>query len=208
MDGKTHAIIGAGTGLAVAQSTGQDAVNTAVMVGAGMVAALAPDLDTGGKLANKISLSHKMIQNLVRLIGILAGIYAWLSLTGTEKYIGLALGAFLLFIAPVFSQKLMLFISGATIIAGGIFISEMWIWLAGVYVAAAALVPHRSYTHSLIGWLFFGVIAYYISQNFAIQGLFWTLVLAYGSHLVADMRILPGNKRGIKLFLPFSQKEI
>src|SRR5699024_1811464 len=208
MDGKTHAIIGAGTGLAVAQSTGQDAVNTAVMVGAGMVAALAPDLDTGGKLANKISLSHKMIQNLVRLIGILAGIYAWLSLTGTEKYIGLALGAFLLFIAPVFSQKLMLFISGATIIAGGIFISEMWIWLAGVYVAAAALVPHRSYTHSLIGWLFFGVIAYYISQNFAIQGLFWTLVLAYGSHLVADMRILPGNKRGIKLFLPVSQKEI
>ncbi|WP_010531408.1 metal-dependent hydrolase [Lentibacillus jeotgali] len=208
MDGKIHAIVGAGTSIAVAQSTGQDAINTAVLMGAGIVASLVPDLDTGGKLANKISLSYKMVQNLVRLIGILAGLYAWFGLAGTEKYIGLALGVFLLFIAPVFSQKLMLFISGAAIIAGGVFISEIWVWLAGVYVAMAALVPHRSYTHSLIGWLFFGVIAYYINQDFAVQGLFWALVLAYGSHLLIDMQFLPGNKRGIKLFLPFSQKGV
>ncbi|GGJ81938.1 hypothetical protein GCM10007063_00460 [Lentibacillus kapialis] len=208
MDGKIHALVGAGTAIAVAQSTGQDAVNTTVMMGAGVMAALAPDLDTAGKLANKISLSHKTIQNLVRIIGILAGAYTWFGLTGTEKYIGLALGAFLLFIAPIFSQKLMLFLSGAAIVAGGIFISEIWVWMLGVYVVAAALVPHRSYTHSFIGWLFFAMIAYYIDQEFMIQGLYWALVLAYGSHLLTDMRFWPGNKRGIKLLLPFSRVEI
>src|SRR5699024_3438302 len=208
MNGKIHAIIGAGTGVAVAQSTGQDAVNTAVLIGAGMVAALVPDLDTAGKLANKISLSHKMIQSLVRLIGIVIGVYAWSGLTGDEKYMGLALGAFLLFIAPLFSQKVMLFISGAAIIAGGFFLAKTWVWLAGIYVAAAALVSHRSYTHSLIGWLFFGVIAYYVNEAFAVYGLFWTLILAYGSHLFTDIRFWPGNKRGIKLFLPLSKKEI
>lgn len=208
MDGKIHAIIGAGTGIAVAQSTDLDAVNTAVLMGAGVIAALAPDLDTAGKLANKISLSHKMIQSFVRSTGILAAIYAWFVLAGTGKYIGLALGAFLLFIAPKFSQKLMLFISGSAIILAGVYVSEIWVWLAGIYVAIAALVSHRSYTHSLIGWLYFSIIAFYISESFAVNGLYWTLVLAYGSHLLVDIKIWPGNKRGIKLFLPFSQKTI
>ncbi|SFA95049.1 inner membrane protein [Lentibacillus halodurans] len=208
MDGKIHAIIGAGTGIAVAQSTGQDAINTAVLMTAGMIAALAPDLDTAGKLANKISLSHKMIQSFVRSTGILTGIYAWIVLAGTEKYIGLALGIFLFMIAPKFSQKLMLAISGAAIITVGIFISEVWVWLTGIYVVAAALVPHRSYTHSLIGFLFFSVIAFYISQDIVVYGLHSTLILAYGSHLLMDMRLLPGNKRGIRLLLPFTQVEI
>ncbi|WP_167751446.1 metal-dependent hydrolase [Lentibacillus salicampi] len=208
MDGKIHALIGAGTGVAVAQSTGQDAINTAILMGAGVIAALAPDLDTAGKLANKISLSHKMIQSFVRSTGILLAIYAWFMLAGTEQYMGLTLGAFLLFIAPKFSQKLMLFISGAAIIAGGILLSQTWVWLAGAYVTVAALVSHRGYTHSIIGWLFFSLVAYYVHTEFAVHGLFWTLVFAYGSHLVADMRFVPGNKRGIKLLLPFSKKGV
>ncbi|MFD1361241.1 metal-dependent hydrolase [Lentibacillus salinarum] len=208
MDGKIHAVIGAGTGVAVAQATGQDAVNTAVLLTAGIIASLAPDLDTAGKLANKISLSHKMIQGFVRTTGILTAGYAWFGLSGYAMYIGLALGAFLLLIAPKFSQKLMLFISGAAIITTGIALSEIWVWLTGLYVTVAALVSHRGYTHSLIGLAFFSLIAFYISERFSVNSLYWTLVLAYASHLLADMRFVPGNKRGIKLFLPFSQKAI
>lgn len=208
MDGKIHAVIGAGTGVVVAQAAGQDAIHTAVLITAGIIASLAPDLDTAGKLANKISLSHKMIQGFVRTTGILTGAYAWFGLSGAAMYIGLALGVFLLWIAPKFSQKLMLFISGAAIIVAGAAMSEVWVWLAGLYVTGAALVSHRGYTHSLIGLLFFSVLAFYISERFSVHGLYWALILGYASHLLADMRFLPGNKRGIKLFLPFSQKGV
>ncbi|QKY70710.1 metal-dependent hydrolase [Lentibacillus sp. CBA3610] len=208
MDGKIHAVIGAGTGVTVAQSIGMEPVETAVLMTTGIIAALVPDLDTAGKLANRISLSHKMIQGFVRTTGIITGAYAWFGLSGYAMYIGLALGVFLLLIAPKFSQKLMLFVSGAAIIAAGVAMMEIWVWLTGVYVAIAALVAHRSYTHSLVGLLFFAIIAFYIQERFAMEGLFWTLVLAYASHLLADMRFVPGNKRGIKLFLPFSQKGI
>ncbi|ALX49639.1 metal-dependent hydrolase [Lentibacillus amyloliquefaciens] len=208
MDGKLHAVIGAGTGVAVAQSIGMEPVETAVLMGAGIIAGLVPDLDTAGKLANKISLSHKMIQGFVRTTGILAGAYAWFGLSGYAMYIGLALGIFLLLIAPKFSQKLMLLISGVAVIAAGLAMSEIWVWLSGSYVAGAALVAHRSYTHSIIGLIFFAIIAFYVNERFAMEGLFWTLVLGYASHLLADMRFIPGNKRGIKLFLPFSQKGV
>ncbi|SFD68452.1 inner membrane protein [Lentibacillus persicus] len=208
MDGKIHAVLGAGTGVAVAQTIGMEPVDTAILMSAGVIAGLVPDLDTAGKLANKISLSHKMIQGFVRTVGILAGAYAWFGLEGYAMYVGLALGIFLLVIAPKFSQKLMLLISGVAIIAAGVALTEVWVWLSGIYVAAAALVGHRSYTHSIAGLLFFAVIAFYINERFALEGLFWALVLGYASHLLADMRLVPGNKRGIKLFLPFSQKLI
>ncbi|GAB4071881.1 hypothetical protein GCM10028778_00140 [Barrientosiimonas marina] len=208
MDGKFHAVIGAGTGVAVAQTTGQDAIGTAVLLAAGMVASLAPDLDTAGKLANKISLSHKMIQGFVRTAGILLGGYALLALSGAAMYIGLALGVFLLLLAPKFSQRLMLLVSGIAIIAAGIALEAIWAGLAGLYVVIASIASHRGCTHSLIGLLFFGVITFYIHEQFQITGLCWTLMLAYLSHLLADMRFIPGNKRGIKLFWPLSRKAI
>ena len=39
------------------------------------------------------------------------------------------------------------------------------------------------------------------------DGLFFVGVLGYISHLVADMKMLPVNRRGVKLFAPIWNKE-
>src|SRR4051812_49960041 len=50
---------------------------TLLLVGLGAVSGLMPDLDIDGKLRNKITLSHKVIQAAAQLIGILLIIYSF-----------------------------------------------------------------------------------------------------------------------------------
>ncbi|WP_338137913.1 metal-dependent hydrolase [Niallia circulans] len=71
----------------------------------------------------------------------------------------------------------------------------------------ASFTSHRSYTHSILGVIFFGIIAADLETSLGINGLFYTCIGGYISHLLADLKILPVNKRGVKLFLPLSSKE-
>jgi inner membrane protein len=41
-----------------------------------------------------------------------------------------------------------------------------------------------------------------------VDGLFQAAMIGYISHLIGDMKFLPFNKKGVKLFLPLSSKEI
>src|SRR5690625_7702345 len=93
----------------------------------------------------------------------------------------------------------MLILTGVTIGFAGVLLGKLWVILAATYIFIASFLPHRSYTHSLIGLLYFSYIAYLFSKDININGIFLTSVLGYSSHLVADMRIIPFNKRGIKL---------
>ena len=208
MNGGAHATIGAAVGLAVALKMDSAIEESLILTGAGMLSGLVPDLDTGGKLSNRISVSNKYLNALVRLIGVLLAFYAYFYADSAIQ-IACYTGSFiLLFILPKFSRSFMLMMTGVIIGIGGYMMMTIWLMLFGIYIIAAAFMPHRSYTHSLLGVLFYAVIAHYLSIEVGIQGLYAACLFGYISHLAADTRLIPGNKRGIKPLLPYRGLEL
>ena len=207
MNGVSHAAIGGVTGLVVASGIGADPTTTAILAIAGGVTALVPDLDTGGKLANKITIPHGFIKSSLTILGLLIIAYSWLTGSDIGKWIGVLTGISVIAIGQKITKKTMLILTGVTIGFAGVLLGKLWVILAATYIIIASFLPHRSYTHSLIGLLYFSYIAYLFSKDININGIFLTSILGYSSHLVADMRIIPFNKRGIKLLRPISNIE-
>ena len=208
MNGTAHTAIGAATGFMIATRFESEPSVTLLLVGLGAVSGLMPDLDIDGKLRNKITLSHKVIQAAAQLIGILLIIYSLYEGRNVERWAGIGIGASMMILSAFIKQKHMLMISGAGVLAGGFSLQENWLLLLGIYLIVASLVSHRSYTHSILGIVFFGFIAFHLESSLGIDGVYYTCLGGYVSHLVADMKLFPFNKRGVKLFLPFSSKEI
>jgi len=208
MNGTAHMLIGAGVGFITSNSYQTDPTGTLVFVGVGAVAGLMPDIDIDGKLTNRITFSHKMVQYIAQLIGFLMMIYSYIEGGGNEKWIGVAIGIGILFLSTKLTQRRMLTVTGVAVLLGGLSLQEPWLLLLGIFIIIASFVPHRSYTHSLLGLVFFGVIAYQFEQSIAIEGVYKVAVAGYASHLIADMKFLPMNRRGVKLLLPLSSKEI
>jgi inner membrane protein len=208
MKGTAHAAIGAAAGFVVANTGQTDLTTTLLFVGLGSISGLMPDLDIDGKLRNKITLSHEVIQWAAKIIGILFAIYSIYSGNGSEKWIGIAIGVAMFLLSSFIKQRHMLLITGIGVIAGGFSLQESWLVLLGLYFVIASFVSHRSYTHSILGILFYGLIASRLETSIGIDGIFFACLAGYVSHLIFDMKLFPFNKRGIKLFLPFSSKEI
>ncbi|MEH7307771.1 metal-dependent hydrolase [Neobacillus drentensis] len=208
MNGTAHAALGAATGFIVANTFHTSPSTTLFLVGLGGISGLVPDLDIEGKLRGKITLSHKMIRTAAQLIGILMVFYSFYEGGSKEKWIGIGIGTGMMIAASLIKQKHMLTITGIGVITGGFSLSEIWLILLGIYILIASLVSHRSYTHSILGVIFFGIIASKLEISLGIDGVFYTCLAGYISHLIGDIKILPFNKRGIKLFLPVSSKEI
>jgi inner membrane protein len=208
VNGTAHAAIGAATGFMVANTFETTPSTTLLLIGLGGISGLIPDLDIDGKLRGKITLSHKVIRTVAQLIGILMVFYSFYEGETKEKWIGIGIGTGMMIAASFIKQKHMLTITGIGVIIGGISLSEIWLILFGIYIIIASFVSHRSYTHSILGVIFFGIIASRLELSLGIDGVFYTCLAGYISHLIADFKILPFNKRGIKLFLPVSSKEI
>lgn len=208
MSGTAHAAIGAATGFIVANTFETLPSTTLFLIGLGGISGLIPDLDIDGKLRGKITLSNKVIRTVAQLIGILMVFYSFYEGSTKEKWIGIGIGTGMMVADSFIKQKHMLTITGIGVIAGGFSLSEIWLILLGIYIIKASFVSHRSYTHSILGVLFFGIIASKLELSLGIDGVFYTCLAGYISHLIADIKILPFNKRGIKLFLPVSSKEI
>lgn len=208
MNGTAHAAIGGAAGFITANTFQADVSATFFLVGLGAVSALVPDMDIEGKLRGKITLSHKVIRSIAQLIGVMMIIYSFYEGTDNRQYLGMGIGLAMLAISSRLKQKHMLTLTGIGLIAGGISLQEIWLILFGVYTIIASFVSHRSYTHSIIGVIFFGMIASRLEVSLGIQGVYYTCLAGYISHLIMDSKILPFNKRGIKLFLPISSKEI
>jgi inner membrane protein len=208
LNGTSHAAIGAAAGFVVAQTYETSPSATLFFVGLGAVSGLIPDLDIDGKLRGKITLSHEMIRLSASIIGIMMILYSFLEKTSMERWLGAGIGCLILVVASLIKQKHMLTITGIAVLAGGFSLDELWIILLGVFIVVASFTSHRSYTHSILGVVFFGVIAFHLEASLGIQGVFYTCIIGYISHLAADLKILPFNKRGVKLFLPLSSKEI
>ncbi|API93611.1 MULTISPECIES: metal-dependent hydrolase [Virgibacillus] len=207
MNGTTHAAIGTVTGFIIANNLQSPPAETALLVSLGTISALIPDLDIDGKLRGKITLSHKLFRTIAQVIGLLLIIYSFYEGEGMKQWIGAGSGFALLSISIRLKQKHMLTITGVGVIIGGLALEEQWLLLLGIYIIMASLVAHRSYTHSILGVIFFGFIAFYLHQSLRVEGVYYTCLIGYITHLVADSKILPFNKRGVKLFLPFWNKE-
>jgi inner membrane protein len=208
VNGTAHTVIGAGAGFIVANTFQTDPYTTLLFIGLGGISALIPDLDIDGKLRNKITFSHKVIQTSALLIGLMVIFYSFYSGTGLDKWIGVGIGVLMIILSSMIKQKHMLIITSAGVIAGGMSLQESWLILLGIYTLIASFVSHRTYTHSILGVLFFGIIASKFQESLGIDGASYACLAGYISHLIADMKIFPCNKRGIKLFLPLSSKDI
>ena len=207
LNGTAHLTIGAASGFVIGNTLQADLPTSLLFIGLGAISGLLPDIDIDGKLSKKITLSHKIIRNFTQTIGILMIIYSYLQGDGIEKWYGMGVGLTIMMISSFITQRRMLTLTGIGVIIGGISLDENWLWMLGIYILIASLIPHRSYTHSLIGILFFGVIATMLEDSLGIQGVFISCLSGYMSHIIADMKLLPFNKRGVKLFLPISSKE-
>lgn len=207
MNGTAHVAIGAGAGFVVANQFASSPATTLLFVGLGGVSGLMPDLDIDGKLRSKITFSHQVIQSAAQLIGALMIMYSLYEGTAEDRYLGIGIGLAMMLLSALIKQRHMLIITGIGILAGSITLQEKWLMLLGIYILIASFVSHRSYTHSIIGAVFFGFIASNLQDSLGIEGVFYACLAGYISHLVADSKFLPVNKRGIKLFLPFSSKD-
>ncbi|WP_042455867.1 metal-dependent hydrolase [Neobacillus dielmonensis] len=208
MNGTSHAVIGSATGFIVANTFQTTPSATLLLVGLGGVSGLIPDLDIDGKLRGKITLSHKMIRLSAMVIGMIMILYSVFEKTAAERWFGMGFGCLIMVISSLIKQKHMLTITGVAVLVGGLSLDELWIILLGIYIVVASFSSHRSYTHSILGVIFFGFIAFHFEASLGIQGVFYTCLGGYISHLIADLKILPFNKRGIKLFLPLSSIEL
>lgn len=207
MKGTSHLILGAATGFGVAYLLQADPTTTMMFVGLGGVTGLIPDIDSNGKLSNKITLSHTFIRTLIQTIGLLILLFSYFKFSDIERWMGIGIGIAVFLLATFITRRFMLTVTGFGVIVVGLYFTEIWIILLGVYITIASFIAHRSYTHSLLGVLFFGVIAYLFEERMGIHGIFITCMFGYISHLIADMKVFPFNKRGVKWFLPFSKKE-
>lgn len=208
MNGTAHTAIGAATGFVAANTFHSNPTETIILIGLGAVSGLMPDLDIDGKLRGKITLSHKVIRLAALLIGVLMVCYSFYEGTAQEQWFGIASGLAIIGVSSLIKQKHMLTITGIGVLAGGISLSEVWLILLGVYIVIASISSHRSYTHSILGVIFFGVISSKLEGSLGIEGVFYACLGGYISHLLADLKILPFNRRGIKLFLPVSKIEL
>ncbi|PLS17388.1 metal-dependent hydrolase [Bacillus sp. M6-12] len=207
MNGSAHLAIGAGSGYIVANAVQSDPASTGLLIIIGAVTGLMPDIDIDGKLSNKITFSHKVIRSIAQVIGLLMMVYSYFSGDGAEKWLGIGAGIGIIAISMYITQRRMLTVTGIGVLAGGLSLEENWLLLLAIFIIIASFVPHRSYTHSIIGIIFFGVISAQFQDAVGVNGVFSACMAGYISHLAADLRILPFNKRGVKLFLPISSKE-
>lgn len=206
MNGFAHSSIGAATGFVVATTTDASPMTTIILIGAGALSALIPDLDTNGKLSNSITLPYKSLKFLVMLAGLLILYITWFQHNGLDNWTGSSIGIVLLVASKYLNQRLMLTITGIGVFWAGIYLVNLLMILFGIYIVVASFLKHRSYTHTLLGLVYFTYIAYLFASEMKIPALFQTTVLGYASHLIADMKLIPLNKQGVKLFMPFSHK--
>ncbi|MEI2405158.1 metal-dependent hydrolase [Niallia taxi] len=207
MKGTAHSCIGAGVGFAVANYVDAAPSATLLLVGIGGIAALMPDMDIDGKLSNKITISHKVFRAIAQAVGALMILYSIYAGNETELLFSIGAGLAIILISCLIKQRHMLTITGAGVLFGGTSLQETWLILLAIFIIIASFTPHRSYTHSIIGTIYFAYISFQFAQSLQMDGVYLTCLLAYISHLVADMSIFPFNKRGVKLFLPLSSKD-
>lgn len=205
MNGKTHLVAGLATGIGISYVSHVSGTDSVAITAVATMASLAPDLDTAGSLTHRLTKPFRVVN---RIGFILLFIFFFSSLS-TEVRSEMLIGGIGVLLTLLFLKritiKVQLFIMAIVIGIIGYHYGYQSIILFAIYVGVASLLSHRSYTHSLIGIVCFSYIAYQASVDFEIEQLFVAGFLGYLSHLLLDSRLIPGNRRGIKILLPFKR---
>ncbi|MDW0116165.1 hypothetical protein QTL97_04415 [Sporosarcina thermotolerans] len=140
----------------------------------GGASALVPDLDTNGLASNRITISKKFTLWLMQFvgIGILVAIAYQFFTTGFTPSIILYAGIGLLFfiVSRFITQRRMLTLTGVMVMWLGIEVHQSTgILLAGSYIVIASFLPHRSYTHLLLGHAFYAFILSHLQQEWEFE---------------------------------------
>ena len=212
MKGSSHAAIGVAVGTIAGYQVHPDLYTVAIAALVGGVSALVPDLDTNGLASNRITISKKVTQWLMQLVGagiFVAIVYQYFTKGFTPSILIYAGIGLLFFIVSRFiTQRRMLTLTGVMVMWLGIVMHQsIGVMLAGSYIIIASFLPHRSYTHSLIGLVFYAFILNQLQQDWQIDVLLIAGIAGYASHLIADMKVFPMNRRGVKWFAPLWNKE-
>lgn len=212
MKGSSHALIGVTAGAIAGYQVQPDLYSVAVASAIGGVSALVPDLDTNGVASNRITISKQITQWLMQLVGagiLVAIVYQYFTKGFTPSILLYAGIGLLFFIVSRFiTQRRMLTLTGVMVMWLGIVMHQsIGILLVGSYIVIASFLSHRSYTHSLLGLAFYAFILNQLQQEWQIDVLLIAGLAGYASHLIADMKIFPMNRRGVKWFMPFWNKE-
>lgn len=208
MKGSQHLAIGVTVGVGTGLLLGNDFKNVLLFGVVGAIGGLLPDIDVAGLLTNKITLSKKIIQIPTLIIGFLLILYSFIEGIANIDYLQLLLGVGIIVIGRSIKQKRMLTLSGIIMGMIGVALTINWLILLSIFVVIASFSAHRGVTHSLIGVGFVSFIAFKIEQQYQISGIQLVIVVSYIMHLICDMKFIPFNKKGIKLFAPFLQTEI
>lgn len=171
-----------------------------------------PDLDTNGVASNRITVSKQISKTLMQIVGVCI-LFAIAYQAATDGfalndciYGGIAL--ILLILSKKITQRRMLTLTGAMVILLGIsWQQSIGIILSGSYIVIASFLPHRSYTHSIIGLAFYAFILVKLNEQWPVNGMVAAGIAGYISHLLADMKLLPMNRRGVKWFAPVWNRE-
>ncbi|HIS29821.1 MAG TPA: metal-dependent hydrolase [Candidatus Avamphibacillus intestinigallinarum] len=206
MKGISHAVIGAAVGYGVAALSDVNATETIILLGAGSLSALIPDLDTNGKLTNHMTMPFRFLKFLVFMTGVFLLYITWFQHNGLDHITGSVIGVSLILISQRVNQRLMLSITGVGVVIAGVFLVNLWMIMFGIYIFVASFLSHRTYTHSIVGLVYFSYVAFLFAGDMGIPALFPTTILGYISHLLADTKFIPTNKQGVKLLLPFTKR--
>lgn len=204
MNGETHLVAGLATGIGVSYFSQGSGAESVAVTSVATMASLAPDLDTAGSLTHRLTRPFRMVNRIAFMLLLIVFFASYVSNeVSSEMLIG-GIGVLLtLLLLKRITIKFQLFIMAMVIGIIGYHYGYYSIVLFAMYVGVASLLPHRSYTHSLIGLVCFSYISYQASIDFGMEPLFLAGFLGYLSHLLLDSRWIPGNRRGIKILLPF-----
>lgn len=212
MKGSSHLGIGIAAGAITGFIIQPNLTTVMICASIGGVSGVVPDLDTNGLASNRITLSKKVSKGLMEIVGVgillILLFQAFTEGLSRDIYIYAGIGLLLLIVSRLITQKRMLTITGILIMLLGFVLDEsIGILLASSYIIFASFLPHRSYTHSLLGVAFYALILKYLYIEWPIDGMMAAGLAGYISHLVADMKLLPVNRRGVKWFLPLWKQE-
>lgn len=178
-------------------------INTLVLLLLGAVSIMMPDLDTNGKPEGTIAFTYKKYRWVFVFISLLLILGSIFEVDGVVRYIIIGISIVSFVVSRYVVQEKMLLVASLGVIISGILFVKLWVILLGVYLGFASIMGHRTYTHSLIGIIYFGVIAFLINYDYHIKGIFPVMTLAYMAHILLDTSLF--KREGLRLLRPFSK---